>query len=613
MHRDKFERAADSVGSDWKIPLADNVVGLGKSDFGRHYIQKCRETWPDPEKRDDFQKALCQSRTIMITFRNVQLVKGLAVEPEVLKMLVASLSPMFQTLPHILKNPPQNTYDFLETFTKDYGPLFIVLDEIGAAFDDENLSDIAKREKFLSFCHKVIGKWLSLKDVFFVVLGRGSFLSFVGHRHTNFHDFRPPHFQRIGLHLIRPEGIQEIIKKTLVTSTGTETLEKYYKLDQEQLEKASRALFHSTVGHPRSLIDAFRSCHSFEEIMKYEGPHIPEAFNTLYIEDLYRYRNTIEDLIESMVKEKVVDLTQVLEESGGNGLSYDIIANAALIDWEGSAEAALLYTLPRVKVMLSELFLPFQTYLESVSFAINSGMPIDYGNAFELFALKRFQELFPSGKLQLPRETVPLFLDTPVFGRCSVGFSDKTLPLPKITKKGQSDGVSLNSLSTTADKWKDLLVLIDKRSEICGKVRAKSSSSDAFLFTDALFKNAPVRLTLGLAAKNYGASSKFSEKQLDEECRLFNETFAGTDCEKRVNVLVIVCTNYDASIASKFGSGGKTSFSIGLQNSYPNINEVILLDLSTPDKRASFFGTSGEYSQIIESIVTGKKEELANR
>jgi hypothetical protein len=69
IHQAKYYRALDGAGTDWIIPIGDNIIGLGKSEFGRHYIQKCREeTWPDVEKRTDFQKTLCDCHTVSISF-----------------------------------------------------------------------------------------------------------------------------------------------------------------------------------------------------------------------------------------------------------------------------------------------------------------------------------------------------------------------------------------------------------------------------------------------------------------------------------------------------------------------------------------------------------------
>ena len=68
IHKNKFLRAQDNSGLEWVIPIADNVIGLGKSEFARHYIQKCRETWPNEHTRTPFQQTLCDCHTIFITF-----------------------------------------------------------------------------------------------------------------------------------------------------------------------------------------------------------------------------------------------------------------------------------------------------------------------------------------------------------------------------------------------------------------------------------------------------------------------------------------------------------------------------------------------------------------
>jgi hypothetical protein len=76
-----------------------------------------------------------------------------------LKYLLEALEPMFIIPPAILINLPKTTDEFLLQLAKSAGPVFIVLDEIGAAY--------------------------RLKNVFFVLPGRASFLSYVGRRPRN--------------------------------------------------------------------------------------------------------------------------------------------------------------------------------------------------------------------------------------------------------------------------------------------------------------------------------------------------------------------------------------------------------------------------------------------
>ena len=51
IHRSKYNRASTGSGLDWIIPIADNVIGLGKSEFSQHYIRKCRDISATDELR----------------------------------------------------------------------------------------------------------------------------------------------------------------------------------------------------------------------------------------------------------------------------------------------------------------------------------------------------------------------------------------------------------------------------------------------------------------------------------------------------------------------------------------------------------------------------------
>jgi len=305
------------------------------------------------------------------------------------------------------------------------------------------------------------------------------------------------------------------------------------------------------------------------------------------------------------IGKEAVDLTAPVTDSGRKKLTLDIIANNSFISWEGTVHAAQLYTLPIVKNMLRGLVLPLRKYLECM---LNiTDVSVNYANAFEWMALKRFQELFPSGKNLRPCEALPRFLNTPIFGNCLVSFSSNTQLMPKITEGGNRIGSSLYSLTAHPENWKDLLALIDALGDVCIKPRSESSSSDCLLFTDAMSKKKQVKLTLGLAVKNYSRSTKFSVANLDRECYLFNRMFEGTNLVDRLNILVIVCTNYHKDLEAQFK--GKNYLAYDIPKSYAYINELILLDLSTAAQRADFYDTSNDLSDCIESIISKAEAE----
>jgi hypothetical protein len=132
-----------------------------------------------------------------------------------LKFICDALEPMLASPLAKLSGLPKTVNEFLKTLTKSVGPIFIVLDEIGSAFEADELSDTQMREQFLSFCSNIIGKWLLLKDVFFVLLGRASFFSYVGRRPVNVNILKSTYdFERLNIHLLRPEASKSILEKT---------------------------------------------------------------------------------------------------------------------------------------------------------------------------------------------------------------------------------------------------------------------------------------------------------------------------------------------------------------------------------------------------------------
>ncbi|CAK4646417.1 unnamed protein product [Aphanomyces euteiches] len=141
IHSANYVRARDGNGLDWNIPIADNVIGLGKSFFGNHYIRKCREVWKGVnEPLSDFQKPLTECHTVRLLFKRGDLLEN--AEKKLRCQLFKKLRGMFIKPPAILPDETKPVDVLLEKVADEVGPLFIVLDEIGAAFEHKDL-DVA--------------------------------------------------------------------------------------------------------------------------------------------------------------------------------------------------------------------------------------------------------------------------------------------------------------------------------------------------------------------------------------------------------------------------------------------------------------------------------------
>ncbi|ORY51660.1 hypothetical protein BCR33DRAFT_846407 [Rhizoclosmatium globosum] len=598
IHSHKYNRATTGVGLEWVIPIADHIWDLGKSSFWRNYIRKSRETWPIVAMRTPFQQTLCDSRTVYISFDRGELSK----KPKkvMMKRLIKALKPMFDVAPSVLYSSTKAVDSFMEQLTKEAGPVFIVLNEIGHAFHSTGINIFQEREKFFQFCGNVISKWFQLEQVFFVLLGRGSLFNHATLRPST--DFLAYNFvfERLKLNLLQQESIVAILKNTL--HSDGQTISSSLGLSDSEVIQAADCLFLQTNGLPRALTKALIQCRSFSNILEYDEPlHIPESNWTKFCDWLVCFKEPMKKLLESSNLGTTINMNEMFLDAGGQPVSMDLIATNACVIWEGTAEKARVRFQPILKEHVEALLFPLTDYIRYI---------IDYqfvsDNILEWIFLKRFQELFSSPGQ--PRLVLPDFFDTPIFGDCTgVNFSPVTRPLPKITDNG-AQLPDIDSITASPRSWSSLVSKIDYLAAVCLKPRQKSASSDGFLITNVIHHAKAVKLCCGLVVKNF--STIFSVQHLNAECKLFNRVFDGTNCEGRLQILFICCTHYARELSDKFV--GNSFVSISDKAAYPNIDEIILLNLETSKHRAAFFGTDEVDSRYIEKIVSKSEAEYLN-
>jgi len=267
---------------------------------------------------------------------------------------------MFETAPDILLNPPQKVSHFLDDFTASFGPLFIVLDEIGGAFESDVPDDFDAREKFMSFCDAIVRAWLTRPEVFFLLLGRGAFLSYVGLRPMNIQSNYC--YERLNIHLLRSDAIMEILEHTYVDVDQTRTIQVDLNLDRHQMEQVSRHLFGETSGRPRSLLKALIECKTFEQLIHYSEPIETADWESTFCQQLILYGDQVMKLVNAVESHTKVDLTTLVTDSGGKTMTLDIIANNSCIAWEGASTDALLYMHPLIKAFANSFTMPFRQW-----------------------------------------------------------------------------------------------------------------------------------------------------------------------------------------------------------------------------------------------------------
>ena len=598
IHWSNFQRAAaTNDGRNWILPLCVNIVGMGKSRLADNYIEHCRASFGSSlGATAEFFRKLGSALTVHVVFNVEELRDRDAFEEVLLRKLQTALIPRFKVAPVCLYTSYQRTSDFLETFIAEVGPLFIALDEIGDAFSVTGMNDTKRRKLFFEFCTKVLQGWFYVPGLFFFLLGRGSFLNFVGSHPRNqmFSTESPFTFQRLSLPLLRPRSIREIMEKTYVNS---ETLFNYYKLSEENAGEVAQHLFLQTMGNPRHLAIVFEECKTVEQLMKYVVQLEPKRHQE-YVSYISNFKEEVVFLLDLAEKNNSVDLTQQISKRR-KSISLEIIATNALIAWEGELEAAQLVISPTLISTMATYFFPLMRYLIYLRSVLNG--PLNFSEAFELMLMKRIQELF--SQPSYPNGVLPSFFDSPKFGNChNLKVCSNVSLMPRIMPRGL--GKSLKDETASPSSWPLLLKEMDVHDSLCLKPSPLSASPDVLFVGNVSIESRAYRYHIAIAANHY--KTQAVQAIVAEECDKFNVMFTGSESKNpdHLNILIFCSTSYDSEMKLKFGN---KKFCLLDTKDWVFIDEVIVLDLSSKENRAIFFGlTADDFLNETINIVISK-------
>ncbi|KAH9112327.1 hypothetical protein LEN26_013301 [Aphanomyces euteiches] len=158
----------------------------------------------------------------------------------------------------------------------------------------------------------------------------------------------------------------------------------------------------------------------------------------------------------------------------------------------------------------------------------------------------------------------------------------------------------LHSPSASPEPLKTLQEMTTSLSDVCLKTLSKSAWSGGLFVTSATFRDGQVKVVCGLAMKN-GTKAPVTEDHLSKECDVFNRMFNEIGSTGYLRILFVCCTRYSEAISDKFN--GKSYFVHHCKESFPNIDETILLNLETPQQRAAFFAVDGDLPAFVERVV----------
>jgi hypothetical protein len=614
------------VGGDYEIALIDQLYGMGKTAFGLNFVNECKKICSSKTAcsrtrsvvesvsrartlhvnlADAFFGRFIHSRHRVIDFQNrVKYHMSISIE----NLEIPGLSDFLRPC---IDSDTTNSVDLLRALIDVTGgdPVFVVLDEIGKAFEHSSVSVEDRRHLFGQFCSDVLGAWCRTKNLYFILLGRGGVLERVGNRLMDSGQgfLSPFKFKRLTLTMIRRDRINTILRNTTMINGGKRLVDIYGLDANAKVDEAIEVILKQTNGHPRSMLDMFRECNDQKNLLGYAASN--EVKNEEWFECLIPYQRFLAELLEASDSGNEFDLMVNLLGKGMKSFSYADLADRAHIRWEGDLGRARLFVAPSVKAFLHSICSSFTSYI--YQFAVPADVVLERDRILEIALIKRFQDFF-----KVPKS--PENVSSSWFGGTNFGslrnlqIESRISSFPKVTRQS-SQITPLDFLAKTVHPaaWPGIRELLLRNGPACYLPYPKSKSSDGLIIAEATSGTEKIFVTIGIAAKCY--KNRMSMSDIREELSLFDSMFCDRSQKRRkraaqvyeLNVLFICSTGgYPLSIQNRPGRKYALLSERDMEKC-SGVTLAILLDLSSSKNRDDFFGL-GDNEQAkknLENIV----------
>ena len=323
-------------------------------------------------------------------------------------------------------------------------------------------------------------------------------------------------------------------------------------------------------------------------------------------------------------KAPAIELTERV--FGEGSLQFWQLADRALFRREGTR----VFVSTIVKQHLSAIFLPFRQFI--TAYQPNTPLQFNHATNFELCCMRRLQEMCMQKSPKSLAQRFPKWFSNSTFGGLrGIQLAEKFMWIPKITSTGSFEYIGLDQETAHPKTWplvRAAMLSLDQPR--CFVPREKSSSSDIIFTTSIMRDGQDIMVTVGVAAKCY--ANKLGVKLINDERRKFNIMFMSqseldTDfdekpvaCKRAKLVLPSLPPNSQMNILIICSSGGFVDAKDQVlfrdanvrllkprktMTEFAYVHETLLLDMSTAETRADFFGVSDrpELSGKVENIV----------
>jgi hypothetical protein len=588
------------------FPLMDSLFGMGKTTFARNYLSLVSRISDNLKGEiieyplrfvEGLVSELLRARTLHITFQPGSLFESHSRMKTLSDAIVEKMRETWGVIVPDFQN-------FGELFRLIPKPVFIVLDEIGAAFVCKDKNHAAEKESFYDFVSDVCTVLTRAEGVHYILCGRSDFMWDVGVRReadfpTMTNRVSPGRFQRVNLNPIRQSKISELLHHTVWRNEplSVRLSNLYPDLD---LSDIINMLYVKTAGHPRSLWECLKS----------ENPLSEEYDSTFLLNEVKlavrKFPNAIRHMLSN--RDKIFELTEIIDPAGSR-VTGEFIATRIHAGFGDNVKGTRIFITPIVEEYLIRAFFPLMEFLVSYENLLNL-RHVSRTDVFEECIAKWFQSAFANrdrtcGEVMrefCPRDSILYNISWQltaarmvdgkrILGGVNYSISDSTISVPEFAKKickyltnGKRDMYFPAPLSASPD----LFVIprgLGKDDKIVIGIQAKCYANQASRITKAT--------VLKEVGKFYHIFSKAR--------RLYTKPIRG------VLIMFATCL-YTACDFGQLHHGVK-SFVWENEDTAKMEIEVVILNLSNPDLRREFFGLGLDVSfrdrgaQIIERII----------
>jgi hypothetical protein len=610
-------------GSNLNVCIAEQTAGSGKTRLGPHLYRSLKAYGVENgiERLANCHYVFC-SMSQMITSVTAQ---------SILTVIADAIWENWYTGPR----PASMTLNFmLGLFDKD---IFLHLDEIGTIFDTkvESTAPLSELEK-MSFIYRelsaamlVIFKNSSLKYVFpymtgvFTGIGSLKLLS-QGHGQSRVN------YVPLPLNTIRLSYWDQIVSNTWIDEDT--------KLQQVITSDISfkKRLWEITSGNPRMIVNCIQTLLKSNADMN-DPKLADQKLDEFETESLVVLRPSLDVVKESAFKSHILnlmamtiktgnpgqpenvppllDLTTPLAVKDGVSISLGYLIASLQLQWSGTVDKAEVYISPAQYEFISKNLSKseFETYVLCVSKALKGDVPVEHGRVLEKWILRRFQSGFQeSHTIQEVMEIFARAKSASTIGQEVLEFKQtRELVIKKIDGNTQEAYVKsfMEEVSSRAESEGCCSIAIDTEPMSSSQDNAIWSRGAGRTTRSSLSPSGPILIST--ADKLYCRNTSFTTNNIIDEvkkCKLMGS------CGNFVRHYVLICsTNYERQLMDRFGSSdlivikreanARDLFSgIRAAANEAQVNEVLLVNLTTEEKLAEFLGLGPEYYPLLKEV-----------